>query len=300
MDLRQHRLHEEADEGDGLGHRLVARNVRLRPEVLQVEPVAVPEDAGKRHRLPQDPGRQLGSGRPDGAGQRTGHRRARLALGRPGRKARDPRLLPAHHRLRRRTAGPGEHQPAGLARARAPDAGELDRQVRGPALRLPSPHRRRRRQADPGRQAVCVHHPRRHHHGRDVLRGSARAPAGHPCRAVQSGAGRLRRAMQAGRHHRGRDGHARKGRHAHGPDRHPPADRRGNRRLGRQLRADDLRRRRRDGRAGARRARFRLRAQVRPADPPGRRAGRQDLLHRRLAGMVRRQAGRPHRQLRQI
>ena len=39
----------------------------------------LPEDAGKRHCLPQDPGRQLGSGGPDRAGQRTGRRRPRLA-----------------------------------------------------------------------------------------------------------------------------------------------------------------------------------------------------------------------------
>ena len=39
--------------------------------------------------------------------------------------------------------------------------------------------------------------------------------------------------------------------------------------LGRQLRADGLRRRRGDGRAGARRARLRVRAEVRPADQAG-------------------------------
>ena len=38
----------------------------------------------------QDPARQLGPGRPDRAGQRTGHRRTRLAHRRAGRKARDP------------------------------------------------------------------------------------------------------------------------------------------------------------------------------------------------------------------
>ena len=49
------------------------------PELLQVEPVAVPEDAGKGHRLPQDPGRELGPGGPDRAGQRAGDRRQGLA-----------------------------------------------------------------------------------------------------------------------------------------------------------------------------------------------------------------------------
>jgi leucyl-tRNA synthetase len=36
---------------------------------LAMEPVAVPEDAGKGHRLPQDPDRELGPGGPDRAGQ---------------------------------------------------------------------------------------------------------------------------------------------------------------------------------------------------------------------------------------
>ena len=44
--------------------------------------------------------------------------------------------------------------------------------------------------------------------------------------------------------------------------------------MGRQLRADELWRRRGDGRAGARRARFRVREEVRPADPAGDRARR--------------------------
>jgi leucyl-tRNA synthetase len=67
------------------------------PELLQVEPVAVPEDAGKGHRLPQDPGRQLGPGGPDRAGQRAGDRRQGLAHRRGGGKARDSGLLPEHH-----------------------------------------------------------------------------------------------------------------------------------------------------------------------------------------------------------
>ena len=56
-----------------------------------------------------------------------------------------------------------------------------------------------------------------------------------------------------------------KGRRAHRPRGQAPAHRRADRRLGRQLRADGLRRRRRDGRAGARRARLRVRTQVRHA-----------------------------------
>ena len=48
---------------------------------------------------------QLGSGRPDRARQRAGHRRPRLALGRAGRAARADAVVLQDHRLRRRAAG---------------------------------------------------------------------------------------------------------------------------------------------------------------------------------------------------
>ena len=63
--------------------------------------------------------------------------------------------------------------PAGLARARAHDAGELDRPQRRRALRLSV---RARRRAAP---AERVHDARRHDHGRDVLRRRRRASARH-------------------------------------------------------------------------------------------------------------------------
>ena len=69
VDLRQHRPHEGPDASHGAGDRLVARGRHLHAAVLQVEPVAVPQDAGRRHRRAPHPGRQLGSGRPDRAGQ---------------------------------------------------------------------------------------------------------------------------------------------------------------------------------------------------------------------------------------
>ena len=81
--------------------------------------------------------------------------------------------------------------------------------------------------------------------------------------------------------------------HADRPLRRAPADRRAGRGLGRQLRADGLRRRRGDGRAGARRARLRVRQEVRPADHAGdRRRRRADFTTDALAGLVRRQAAR--------
>jgi leucyl-tRNA synthetase len=51
VDARQHRRHEGADAAAGPGLRLVARDRHLRPELLQVEPVVLPEDAREGHRL---------------------------------------------------------------------------------------------------------------------------------------------------------------------------------------------------------------------------------------------------------
>ena len=87
---------------------------------------------------------------------------------------------------------------------------------------------------------------------------------------------------------------------ATGLRRHPPADARGNRSLGRQLRADGLRRRRGDGRAGARRTRLRVREEIPPADHPGDRGRWRTLQLRPLARLVRRQATRRHHQFRAV
>src|ERR1700680_4873191 len=70
--------------------------------------------------------------------------------------------------------------------------------------------------------------------------------------------------------------------------------------MDRQLRADGLRRRRGDGRARPRRARFRVREKTRVADQAGDRSRRRDLLERLVAGMVRRQAPGPCDQLGQV
>ena len=155
----------------GLRARLEPRGRDLPPGVLPLEPVAVPAHAREGHRLPEDRRRQLGSGRQDGARQRAGDRRARLAHRRAGRAARDPDVLPEDHRLRRGSARRAR-EAARLAGARARDAGQLDRQERGRAHRLSVRFRRAQRGG-----AARLHDARRHGHGRDVLRGGGRASA---------------------------------------------------------------------------------------------------------------------------
>ncbi|MCY1358958.1 hypothetical protein D9M69_455080 [compost metagenome] len=104
--------------------------------------------------------------------------------------------------------------------------------------------------------------------------------------------------MQARRRRRSRHRHPGEEGPAHAALRRAPADRRQAAGLGRQLRADELRRRRRDGRAGPRRARLRLRPQVRPADQAGdpHRCGRRNPGP--LAGRLWR--ARPTDQLRRV
>ena len=157
-----------------------------------------------------------------------------------------------------------------------------------------------RRPADRRRPDVRVHDARRHDHGRHVLRGRGRASARDARGEGQSRARRVRRRVPARQRHRSRHRDDGKEGDAHRPLRHASADRREGRGLGRQLRADGLRRRRGDGRAGARRARFRVREEVRPADPAGHRGRRRDLLDRRVAAVVRGQGARPLRQQRQV
>ena len=153
----------------GFGIDWCARGRHLPARLLPLEPVAVPAHAREGHRLPQDRHGQLGPGGPDRARQRAGDRRPRLAHRRAGREARDPDVLPRHHAVRRGPARRAE-RPAGLARARAADAGELDRPLRGPRDRVRGRRRRHARHLhDASRHAA-----RRHLHGRR-RRASARA-----------------------------------------------------------------------------------------------------------------------------
>ena len=245
-----------------------------RPGVLPLGAVVLHEAVRQGARLPEDGDRELGPGRADGAGQRAGRRRrARLAIRREGRAPRDPAVVPAHHRLRRRAAR-GARPPGGLAGVGQDHAEELDRTLRGGRVRAAAGRARgraaRRHRRRPGRRHPGLHHASGHR-GRGQLRGRGRRAPG--------GAGR---------------------RPARGP-RSPPScasarspgtseaateamDKRGvptgfavvNPINGErvpvwvaQLRADDLRHGRRHGRARPRRARSRVRDEVRAADPPG-------------------------------
>ena len=80
--------------------------------------------ARKKSKVNWDPGR------PDGARQRAGDRRARLALGRAGRAARAHPMVPQDHRLFRRSPGEPRSSRA-LAGKSPPDAEELDRALGG-------------------------------------------------------------------------------------------------------------------------------------------------------------------------
>ena len=88
MDLRQHRRDEEAAAVDGAVARLEPRDRDLRPGLLQAPAADVPRLPQGRAGRAQAIQGELGPGRHDGARQRAGHRRPRLALRRPGRAAR--------------------------------------------------------------------------------------------------------------------------------------------------------------------------------------------------------------------
>ena len=80
-------------------HRLVARSDHLHAGLLPLGTMAVHPPVQERRHLQEDRLGELGPGRPDRAGQRAGHRRARLALRRAGGKARHPDVLLPHHRI---------------------------------------------------------------------------------------------------------------------------------------------------------------------------------------------------------
>ena len=156
-----------------------------------------------------------------------------------------------------RSTGPSRRWPCSATGSAAPRAPRWCSRRRGAG----------RRARDPG-----VHHPARHAVRRDLHGAGARAPAGGQADHARAGARRwpptrTRRAQQERpRAHRPGQGQDRR---LHRRPRHQPGQRRADPDLDRRLRADQLRHRRDHGGAGARRARLRVRQEVRPADPAG-------------------------------
>ncbi len=252
----------------------------VRSRVLPLDAVDLPAAVRARPGVQEGRDRQLVPRRPDGAGQRAGHRRPLRALRRRGRGPLAAAVVLPHHGLRRSPAR--RHGVAGeLARARADDAAQLDRPLARRARRLP--------RARPGRRAARLHDAARHAVRRDLLRAGAGAPRR---RRLVAGTEREAEVLEYVRH-AARESAAERanedrpktgvdtGRTVVNPvngERIPVWVSR--------LRADGVRHRRDHGRAGARRARPRVRARVRAADPPGRRAA--DGGARRGRGRLRR------------
>ncbi len=184
-------------------------------------------------------------------------------------------MVPQDHRFRRRAARRAR-QPRELARQGPADAGKLDRQVQGARIRF---------QSVEWRHAAGLYHQARHDL-RGELRRSCRRPSGRASGRQRRGP-RLHRRMQEGRHHGGRTRNRREAGFRYRDHRQAPVHRRRPARLYRELRADGLRHRRDHGGTGPRPARFRIRHQIRTADPPGRRAQRrsgEQALRRRGRG----------------
>ena len=181
------RLDERGDRGvpaavPRVGHldRLVARVRHARAALLPLDAVDLPAALRARTGLPQGGRGQVVPERPDGAGQRAGHRRALRALRRRGRGQAARAVVLPHHRLRRPAARRPRHDR--VARARQDDAAQLDRALRGRRGRVPL---RRARHRLPG-----LHHPPGHAVRRDVLRHGARASRRRAARARDGARGR--------------------------------------------------------------------------------------------------------------
>ncbi len=243
MDLRQHRRHAGAIAVDGPIARLVARDRDLRSHLLQAPAEAVPRLSRSRPGRAQEIEGQLGPGRPDGARQRAGDRRTRLALGRSRRAARTHPMVPQDHRLFRRPVG--EPRPSrALAGKSPPDAEELDRALGGALgpVRHRSGHARRAQGRAGGKRARHLHDPPRHVVRREVHGHRAGPSAGGCSGEARPGAACVHRGDAQARHvgRRDRDGGEEGLRHGpQGPA--PVRPRVAPARLRRQFRFDGLR-----------------------------------------------------------
>ncbi len=300
MGLREHRHHEGAAQGDGPVARLEPRARVLRSVLLSPPAEDVPRLLAGGPRLPQGSVGQLGSCRQYRAGQRAGDRGQGLAHRRAGRAAHAHPVEPQDHQVRRRAPEPPRHARA-LAGEGAPDAGQLDRQEPRRA-RLLAAHRCFRGRS---RQARDLHHAARHALWRFVRGAVARASAGHRAGRERSGPAALRCREPQDRHRRGRGRDRGEGRLQAAAARQTSVDAgQDHAGLCRQLRADGIRHGRHLRLPRPRRARPRIRDQVRPADHSGGDArGRRPQELQRRPGTVRRgrrdhQLGFPERTVR--
>ena len=242
-----------------------SRDRDLPARLLQVQPVDLPADVRARSRLPQALDGQLVRGRQDGSGQRAGGRRRMLAVRDAGGHARSRTVVLPHHAVCRRAPRRAEHAPRVAGESRR-HAAELDRAFRRSADQVPG-----RGHAGPHRN---LHDEDRHDLRGDVRPARPRAPDGRCVRGGQPGSSRLPHAAGSVSRARSRgaaDRRDREGRVRHRQEGDQPVHERRGPDLDRQFRPRRVRHRGDHGGPGARSARLRVRPQVRPHDPGGRR-----------------------------
>ena len=283
LDRRKHPQYAPPDQADGHELRLVARSRDLQAGVLSLESVDIHAPLPRGPRVQARSAGELVPARPNRARQRTGRRRPMLAMRASRRAAKSLAMVPAHHGLCRPPVA--RPRPADrLARAYSHDATQLDRTQR---RRDRSIRGRRTR-----RDHRSLHDAARHDLRRDVSGGGA-------------GASRRRIAQKprlAGARERHRcvcrkpwfevrtradelDG---KARHLYRRPCDSSALTAARADLAHQLRARRVRKRRGDGRARARRTRFRVRATIRAAGRAGDRACRPRWFRGRRTSVRRR------------
>ena len=279
----EHRGDHALDEARRLVDRLVARAVDAPARLLPLAAVAVPRVPRARPRLPEGGAGQVVPERPDGAGERAGAAgRDVRALRRRGGVTGDGAMVLQDHRLRAGAARRSRDRR--LARGDQGSSAKLDRPVRGCRPQLPD------RRVGRGRRGL--HDPPGHAVRRDVLRARAGARAR---RAHRLGRGAGVRPQDRREEDRGAGRRGGEDRRLHRAARRQPGQRRADPDLRGRLRADGLRDGRDHGGAGARPARLRLRARLRPAGPARRRTGRR--RGRRERAVPRAHGGRGARQL---
>ncbi len=236
--------------------------------------------------------------RSDRAGERAGDRRPLRALRKPGGAAQPGAVVLPDHRVRGPPPG-GFRRLGVMAGERHHDAAQLDRTLRGCPGHVPL--------RGAGHRLPGVHDSPGHPVRGDVLRHLARTSGDRsPGRRhrERGGGPRLRRRGSSRERSRARSGRPREDRRRACADGDESGQRRGDPDFRRRLRADGVRDRGDHGSARSRRARLRLRPQVRPAgaarrrgDGPGRGPGRRRVavLRRRSDDRIRplRRQGQP-------